>query len=127
MLVDFSYQFIGREGEILKEPFGEKQRMLCEECLKNEGELRAVRAVTLKRVAISALDAIYENERNLEGEEKHKRGILADRIYLAKEPIDLTAEEISLIKKLIGKGFSPLIVSQSYKILEGKQNATPNI
>jgi hypothetical protein len=74
---------------------------------------------TLKDVAVDALLAQFQDEQNLSGEEKCKRYVLATRIY-GNDEIELTVEEVALIKKLIGRGFSPLVVGQAYSMLEGK-------
>ncbi|MHB8071516.1 MAG: hypothetical protein ACYDHF_06155 [Candidatus Cryosericum sp.] len=76
--------------------------------------------VTLATVSLNALMAAYEDERGLSGEEKVKRFDLATAIYAATAPIDLPSELIALIKKLVAKGYGPLIVGQAWKMLEGK-------
>ena len=76
---------------------------------------------TLKTITTDALLASFEDEKNITGEEKLKRYLLATRIYANPQNIDLTVEETALIKKLIGKGFGPLIVGQAYEIIESKQ------
>ena len=78
------------------------------------------KGVTLKSAAVNALLAIYPDEQNLSGEEKAKRYVLATRIYAnSGDKPDLSLEDIVLIKKLIGKAYGPLIVGQSFQILEG--------
>jgi hypothetical protein len=74
---------------------------------------------TLKEVAVNILLTLLDDERNLPGEEKAKRSLLATRIYANPENIDLTVEELALIKKLIGKAYTPLIVGQAWQMLEG--------
>lgn len=122
MEINFNYEFNNLYGDILKEPKEIPKRVLCEACNQKEALWAEQRSVTLRRVACSALNANYEDERNLDGEEKSLRGALAERIALSNGSLDLSIEEIAKIKKLIGKGFSPLIVNQSYKVLEGKEN-----
>jgi len=79
---------------------------------------RGRQTTTLKDVTIDALLATFQDEQGLPGNEKLERYKLALRVSLA--PVQtLNAEEISLIKKLIGKAFSPLIVGQAYLMLEG--------
>ena len=50
--------------------------------------------------------------------EKQKRGKLADKIYSAKDKIDLSAEEITELKKLIGKRETVLAVNRAYELLD---------
>jgi len=73
---------------------------------------------TLKSVAVEALQLSFADEQQISGEEKAKRWVLATRIYANPENIDLKTEEISIIKKLIGKAYGPLIVGQAWKILD---------
>jgi len=75
--------------------------------------------LTLKDAACNVLSAAFSDEQ-ISGEEKAKRGLLAFRIYVNQE-IDLTVEELGLIKKLIGKGYGPIVVAQAWDMLEGKK------
>lgn len=98
MKVDFTKAFQTIEGEPLYEADNKK-------------------ALTLKKVAIESLLAVFEDERNLSGEEKVKRYELALKIS-GNEIVDLKAEDIALIKKLITKGYSSLVVGQAWKMIE---------
>ena len=73
--------------------------------------------VTLKSLAIGALLAIYKDEENLSGEKKFERYMLAVKINPGGK-IDLKAEEIAELKRLIGKGYSVLAVGQAYELLD---------
>lgn len=81
--------------------------------IKDENE----KEITLKSIAVGALMASYPDEQNLSGEEKFKRYNLAVKINKGGE-IEVSAEDISDLKKLIGKGFSVLAVGSAYKLLE---------
>lgn len=71
----------------------------------------------LGKVARRALLATYPDEPNLSGEEKYKRGKLADRLWLnGKET--LSVEDVALLKKLISKGYGPLIVTRALDLLD---------
>ena len=87
----------------------------CPTCGQPAGEISPL---TLRLVAIKALTASYEDERSLGGEEKVKRFHLALRLHDDDEP-DLKPEDVVLAKKLIGKLFGPLVVGQSWIILDG--------
>ena len=76
--------------------------------------------ITLKSVTTEVLQLAFQDEQGLSGEEKAKRWVLATRVYANPGNIDLTIEEVSLIKKLIGKAYGPLIVGQAWEMLEGK-------
>jgi hypothetical protein len=74
---------------------------------------------TLRMAAVNSLMAAFEDEKSLSGEEKLKRYDLGMRIHKSPDPIEITAEEVSLIKKLIAKGYPTLISAQAWKMVEG--------
>lgn len=75
---------------------------------------------TLCGVAVNALLAVFQDEQNLTGEEKLKRWELAVKVKNLPDPAELSADEVVLIKKLIGKAYAPIIVGQAWQMLEGK-------
>ncbi len=75
--------------------------------------------LTLSKVAVNALVGSYQDEQGISGDEKVKRWQLAMKIR-GQEEIDLAAEDIALIKKLIGKAYGPVIVGQAFLLLEAK-------
>ena len=77
-----------------------------------------IKDLTLKSISVEALLATFSDEQSLSGEEKVKRYLLATRIYADSEGLDLTVEEIAKIKQLIGKGYGPLIVGQTWEMLD---------
>ncbi len=77
--------------------------------------------IQLKTISINALLASYQDEQTLSGEDKLSRYKLAQKIHVGGEQ-ELSAEEASLLKRLIGKGYSPLIVGQTYEMIEGKSS-----
>ena len=74
----------------------------------------------MKQFCVESLLAVFEDERNLMGQEKLNRFILAKKIYEGEGEIEIPIEDISLLKKLVGKGYGALIVGQAWEILEGK-------
>jgi hypothetical protein len=74
--------------------------------------------MTLATVAETALLASYQDEQNLSGEDKVKRFVLATKIHGAAKDLPLTSDEVSLVKKLIGKSYNPLIVGQAWRLLD---------
>lgn len=101
MKIDFNQELKALDGTALPGPEG-----------KNK--------TTLKDISCHGLLAAFDDERNLSGEEKCKRYVLATWIY-ANDDLDLTVEDIALIKKLIGKGFTAIVVGQAFEMLEGKK------
>lgn len=73
---------------------------------------------TLRAICVQALMGIFDDERGLSGEEKLARYELALRINKAEEPVELKAEDVALLKKLIAKGFATIIVGQAWKALD---------
>lgn len=76
--------------------------------------------ITLKRAAVNAVQAMFEDERNLDGSEKLKRWQLAMRIHLGGD-VDLSADEITLVKKLVGKLYGPSVVGPVWTALEAEK------
>ena len=99
MLRNFCQDLLDLDGEPLKDPAGV--------------------TVTLQNASVNALLANDQNE-NPDGVEKAKRFALAMKIHNVKEPVDVTAEEIALVKKLIGKVYTALVVGRAYELLEQK-------
>jgi len=83
----------------------------------NDGEGKAIDA-TLKMAIVNGLLSPVQNEK---GVEKVKKYELARKVYSSDE-VDLTAEEITLIKERVGETFAPVIVGQCWEALEGKKN-----
>jgi hypothetical protein len=73
--------------------------------------------LTLGKVAMRALTASYQDEQSLAGEEKFKRGQLAEKVY-AGGAVAISAEDTALIKRLIAKGYGPLIVLKAWRLLD---------
>lgn len=96
MKINFNKSIYAINGEVLKD--GDKD-------------------AKLKDLTIAAL---MFNDEKASGNEKFKRWNLAKKIYDAKDEIDVPAEEIALIKDLIGKAFMTSVVGSVYSILEGQ-------
>lgn len=87
------------EGNVLKDPDGKQG--------------------TVFGVIIDALLTPQRGEESLPGEEKLKRWELARKIH-GKFDVDLSLDELTLIKTLVGKAFGPVVVGQVWSLLEGK-------
>lgn len=98
MKIDFSKEFKNLNNETLK-----------------SGETN----VTLKSICTEAL-LNSSVEEKITGEEKAKRYNLALEIFASKQKIvEISIEDVAVIKKLVGDFYSPLVVGQAYKFLEG--------
>lgn len=102
MQIDFSKQLFALDGvTVLKEPTLTGD---------NSGA-----PLTLRSVATNSL---LMREEKTTGEEYYKRYKLAGRIQESKGPIDLKAEEITLIKSLIPVGYNPIVIGRAYDLLD---------
>ena len=57
-------------------------------------------------------------QEEIDGMEKMRRGELAEKIFRAKDEVELTIEEVALVKQLVGKYLSTLAVMQIWRLLE---------
>lgn len=73
---------------------------------------------TLKLACVEALMREHANEQ-ISGKEKFERAILAEKIHKAKGFCEVTSEEITQIKELVGRAWPPVVVLPAYKLLEG--------
>jgi hypothetical protein len=85
--------------------------------LDGEDLIEKGQPINLKTVCVNALLAQFRDETDIDGIEKVKRYKLSTKIYDSNGNIDLSSEEISLIKKLVGKAFSTIIVGQAFDML----------
>jgi hypothetical protein len=97
MRIDFDSQLFNLDGSHLKDITTGKER-----------------DALLKTVCVNAL---LGEDKEDSGEEKLRRYRLGTRIYKGGV-IEVTAEEVSLMKKLIGRFFPPLVAGQSLEMLE---------
>lgn len=77
--------------------------------------------LTLRRATISALNFEKPDARGfstLTGQEKFERFRLALAIASNLEPVELKAEEITIIKNAIAEMYSPLVVGRTWDMLE---------
>lgn len=109
MKIDFSQPICGLDGQpIYPATRGEDGAV----AVSNDPML-------LRSVCTGALLGVYEAERHLTGDDKVKRADMAKRIYSSGEPIDLKAEDIVELKKLVNMAYpSPLVVSAAYEMLD---------
>jgi len=71
----------------------------------------------------AAKQALLVSEEGQKGEDKYNNYCLATKVADGGE-VTLKSEEISKIKKAIGKFMYPIVVGQSWDILEGKPPLT---
>lgn len=90
------------------------------------GKVVETKPLTFGTVAIESLMVQYQDEKDLTGTEKMRRFELALEVSKAVDHKlgvgDITSEQASLLKSLIAKGYSSLIVGQAWSLLDGKPN-----
>jgi hypothetical protein len=69
-----------------------------------------------KDMIVDALLAIYQGEQSLDGVAKLQRYKLAIKVQNDEE--EFAVEDITLIKNLVGKYATPLVVGQIYEFIE---------
>lgn len=74
---------------------------------------------TLGRAAVNALLAVTEEDRALTGSDKAGRFALALKLQGAGE-VDVSVDEVALIKRLTGQIFGPLVVGRCWALLDPK-------
>lgn len=76
--------------------------------------------LTLKDVILDGLLGVTEASQKMDSTEKIRRSTLAEMIYRCEE-VDLPAEDVALIKKVINEVFpQPWIVHSAYNMIEPK-------
>lgn len=89
-------------------------KQMCPACGQVVGEDEPL---TVRVVAVKSLTAIFRDEQGVAGDEKFKRYRLALRLTDEDEP-DLKAEDVVLIKKVVGKMYGPVVVGRMWAILD---------
>lgn len=78
--------------------------------------------VLLKSICVNSLYAAEMDggqQKRLSGEEHMKRHALAKKIHNCSGEIEVSAEEISLLKSLISSNYSSMLVGPVIEMLEG--------
>lgn len=84
--------------------------------MKDVGENGEPVDATLRLCVVNSLLAPVQKE---SGIDKVKKYELAKRVY-QNDVVELTTEEIALIKNRIGEAVIPIVVGQAFDMLEGK-------
>ena len=79
--------------------------------------IESKKPLTLRDCCVNALLAPVDGDKKLKGIEKFQIFKLAERIQ-SSDDVQISAEEIGLIKKRISQVYANLIVGRSYELLE---------
>ena len=92
--------------------------------INDESKVVGKEILTLGLISRSALLNLSQDDATLSGIKKQERYFLARKINKSekeKEPVNLVSEDITLLKKLIGKQYTPMIVGCTWDILDPEQ------
>jgi len=125
-LINFSKELTSRDGEVLRSSPTLEDFQLCQTCTGKVKELKESGPVlTFKSVCIGALDAQQMdqqgNPKKVDAMAKAKRAKLARKIYDATMPIELSLDELSLVRDLVGESCMPLIIEQIWGAVDPKK------
>lgn len=73
--------------------------------------------MTLGRAVAQALFAVHPDDAKVSGEEKFSRGMLALKVRSGGE-VAVTAEEITLMKKVVAQSYGSLMVAKVWPLLD---------
>lgn len=79
--------------------------------------------LTFKKVTTDALCTLYQDEKDLSGEEKIKRALLAQKIYSAQDIVEITVDEAGLIKKLVNRLYGTIPYFRVHEMIENAAKA----
>ena len=75
---------------------------------------------SLKTLLVNALFSNLKGDETLDGKKKYEMYTLSKKISEAEEEVELSAEEITLLKDRVGKAYVVLFMGQIWDMLEGK-------
>lgn len=123
MLIDFQQVLTSYDGSTIYEPETVKDGAGNPVMMGNGPMTRnSDRPMTLGFACFRALE--YGGDDRLAGEKKAERFAICARIYNADGPVEMRAEEISMIKKLIGEVWPMQVVGAAFPLLDAS-DATP--
>lgn len=87
--------------------------------VENEGKATEKKVtLTFKKVSTDSLMAMFQDEKDLTGEDKIKRAMLAQKIYSATDIVELSLDEAQQVKKVVNKLYGTMPYFRVHEILE---------
>ena len=114
MKIVVTQQIMGLDGTHMVT--GKQVCQMCGQAVSEPGPM------TVRLAATRSLTATFRDEQSLPGDQKIARFHLALKLTDEDEP-DLKAEDIVLIKKLVGKTYGPVVVGRVWAILDPQGEA----
>lgn len=74
--------------------------------------------ISIRDIVSNAVLASYEDEKALAGKKKMERYMLAQKLNGKDSEIELEAEEVAMVKDLVGKGSSPVAVGAVWSLFD---------
>ena len=88
-----------------------------------EGEEMKIAENKMATARVVIDDALLAEDPKMSGTEKMKNFVLAEKVHKTPngESVELSTEELTIIKNSVGKIYKPLVVGQVYRIIEGEE------
>lgn len=98
-----------------------KVHNLDKELLNEEGQPFRDKTTVKKALTLAAATPLQEQE---SVDAKYKLGMIAIKLQQARRGVvELSAEDVTLLKDRVGKLYGPIVVLRLHDILEGKKDA----
>ena len=123
--VDVCIEIKERNGRVLRDNQDPEEIDFCPACMeKAKAAIGGGDPITIRTTIVNLLDAVATgpNKQPLDGMEKKRRADLADKIYAADGPLELSKSDRDMIKQLIGENCSPLVVGQIFPVIDPAGN-----
>ncbi len=112
MKIDFRKKLVSQTGEPLEME------------LEKDGKNDKVQMTLGNACSEALLSMLDRKDMDEDGSLKYMRWQLAGRIIATNDVVEVMAEDITLIKKRVGKRYGPVVVGPVYDLLEGKSDAS---
>ena len=118
MKIDFNYKFVNLDGSIIPEG-PDMTEEIDGKLVKRKSPPFTLRTACVNVLVMQERDAMGRQVvKELSAKEKVRRYQLAVKIFKSKGLVDLPAEDIALLKELIGRIYPPITVGQAFEILD---------
>ena len=117
MKIDFNYKFVNLDGTVIPERPPEMEEVNGKQVEKKSPPF-TLRTACVNVLVMREMEKRGERAKELTGNEKVKRYELAKKIFKSTGLVDLEAEQVTLLKELIGNIYPPITVGQAFEILD---------
>ncbi len=117
MKIDFNYKFVDLDGNIIRDGADEREEVDGKMVVTKKAPPFTMRMACVNVLVLTRLDRSTK-PKELTGQEKVDRYELAMRIHKSTGLVDLSVEDIVLLKDLVGSTYPPITVGQAWDILD---------